>query len=97
MPENPNAKYRRTDVRPSYEGLHWDQRNFVRLQDVTLSFSFKKDIIRKLSISNLKLYVSGKNLLTFTKWEGVDPELGLGILPAIPIMSNYTFGLNLEF
>lgn len=97
MPENPNAKYRRLDIAPSYEGLNYDQRNFIRLQDVTLSYTFKQDIIHRLSINSLRVYASGKNLLTFTKWEGVDPELGLGILPALPIMTNYTFGLNIEF
>jgi len=97
MPENPNAKYRRLDWNPSYEGFHYDQRNFIRLQDVTISYSFRNNLIKKLSISNLKVYLSGKNLLTLTKWEGVDPELGIGISPSLPIMSSYTVGLNLEF
>jgi len=97
MPENPNSKYRRLDWNPSYEGFHYDQRNFIRLQDITLSYSFRNNLIRKLSINNLKIYASGKNLLTLTKWEGLDPELGIGISPAVPLMSSYTLGLNLEF
>jgi hypothetical protein len=48
-------------------------------------------------MNNLKVYISGKNLMTFTNWEGVDPELGTGILPSLPVMSNYSLGLNVEF
>jgi hypothetical protein len=97
MPENPNAKYRRIDIKPSYEGLTYDQRNFIRLQDVSLSYTFNKNLIQKLSINNLKVYVSGQNLLTLTKWEGLDPELGIGIDVGIPMMSSYTVGVNVEF
>lgn len=97
MPENPNGKYRRLDVRPSYEGFNYDQRNFVRLQDVTFSYVFNTSLTEKLSINRLKVYASGKNLFTFTKWDGLDPELGIGILPGLPIMSSYSLGLNVEF
>jgi TonB-linked SusC/RagA family outer membrane protein len=97
MPENPNSKYRRLDMSPSYEGIHYDSRSFVRIQDVTLSYTFDRSLVRKLTINNLKLYASGKNLATFTKWEGVDPELGIGLTPGLPLMSSYTIGLNVEF
>ncbi|MFV0269421.1 MAG: SusC/RagA family TonB-linked outer membrane protein, partial [Draconibacterium sp.] len=97
MPENPNSKYRRVDSAPTYEGINYDQRNFIRLQDVTLSYEFDKKLIERLNINALKVFVSGKNLLTLTKWEGLDPELGIGLTPDYPIMSNYSLGLNIEF
>ena len=97
MPENPDSKYRRLDTRPSYEGFNYDKRNFIRLQDVTLSYSFNKEKIKNIYLNGLKVFVSGKNLLTITKWEGLDPELGIGIMPAYPVMTNYTAGLNIEF
>jgi len=97
MPENPNAKYRRLDWNPSYEGRVYDQRNFIRLQDVTISYTFKKSLINKLSINNLRIFASGKNLFTITKWEGWDPETGRGIDAGYPVMTDLTLGLNVEF
>jgi TonB-linked SusC/RagA family outer membrane protein len=97
MPENPNAKYRRLDIPSQFHPSPYDQRNFVRLQDISLSYKFDRDLMDKIGIGNLKLYVSGKNLLTLTKWEGWDPETGVGIRAGLPVMAGYTFGLNLEF
>lgn len=96
-PENPNAKYRRLDWPPSYEGKVYDSRSFVRLQDVTLSYTPKWEWYKKLSVSNMRVFVSGKNLLTFTKWDGVDPETGIGLDMGDPIMTNYSLGVNIQF
>ena len=96
MPENPNSKYRRLDTPPTHEGFHFDQRNFVRLQDVTLSYQFNKALINKLPIEGLKVFISGKNLLTFTKWEGIDPEVNRPIEVSFPVMSSYSIGLNVD-
>ena len=97
MPENPNAKYRRLDTPSSYQGYHYTQRNFIRLQDVSLSYTFDKSLISKLDMRSLKLYVSAQNLVTITKWKGWDPETGRGFDPGVPLMKNFTFGLNVEF
>lgn len=48
--------------------------SFLRLQNVTLGYTFKKDITK--AIKNLRVYVSAQNLLTFTKYTGYDPEVG---------------------
>jgi hypothetical protein len=101
MPENPTAKYRRLGTFPKslgYEVAPLTQRNFVRLQDVSLSYNFQNNFLRQLKIRSLKLYVSGKNLATWTKWDGWDPETGVGIVEGgSPVMKSYTFGLNVEF
>ena len=58
-----------------YKHGFYQSREFLRLQDLTLSYSFGKDFLNKLKVaSSAKLFVSGKNLLTFTKWDGLDPE-----------------------
>ncbi len=74
------------------------QRNFVRLQDVKLSYSFKSDLINKVGIDQLRVFLSGRNLLTFTDWVGNDPETGLGItLDGRPVIRSYNLGFNLNF
>jgi len=97
MPENPNAKYRRLDLASQYGGDLYTQRSFIRLQDVSLSYRFPKSITNAIKISNLKMFVSAKNLLTITNWNGVDPETGAGFTPDAPVLKSYTMGLNVEF
>lgn len=55
-------------------GIYQD-RSFVRLQDVSLSYNVGKNLLSSLRIDGLQLYVSGKNLYTWTKWQGWDPEM----------------------
>jgi hypothetical protein len=48
--------------------------SFTRIKDVTLSYNFSKGLLERLKIPNLQVYASGRNLATFTKWKGWDPE-----------------------
>ena len=108
MPENPNARYRRLDT-PSQFGAQqsnpngakpYSQRSFVRLQNVSLSYTVPNNVIEKFNISNARIFVSGKNLITWTKWDGWDPETGLGfgaVGGGVPTMKSYSLGLNVEF
>ncbi|MEN8230078.1 MAG: SusC/RagA family TonB-linked outer membrane protein [Bacteroidota bacterium] len=94
MPENPNSEYRRLLLASSYRPTPYMQRNFVRLQDVMLSYTFNN-----IGFFNyIKVFFSGKNLITLTKWQGWDPETGVGMTnTGRPVMRNLTVGLNVEF
>lgn len=48
--------------------------SFTRIKDVTLSYVFPQRILDKLHLGGLTMYVSGRNLHTFTNWIGWDPE-----------------------
>ncbi|MBC9929461.1 TonB-dependent receptor [Chitinophaga qingshengii] len=48
--------------------------SFIRIKDVTLSYTFDKKMLERRKIGNLMMYVSGRNLGTFTRWLGWDPE-----------------------
>jgi hypothetical protein len=51
-----------------------------------------------MGLSNLRVYVSGRNLLTFTKWSGLDPELvDQSAQRNIPMQKELIFGLNFGF
>jgi TonB-dependent starch-binding outer membrane protein SusC len=54
-------------------GIYQD-RSFVRLQDVSLAYNLPKSLLSTLKIDALQVYISGKNLYTWTKWQGWDPE-----------------------
>jgi hypothetical protein len=50
-------------------------RSFVRLQDVTLTYSVPDGFLRRIKgIKAFSVYVNAQNLLTITKWDGWDPE-----------------------
>ena len=49
---------------------------YLRLRNVTLSYNIPHSLLKQLNVSNVKLYVTGQNLLTFTKYNGYDPIVG---------------------
>ena len=96
-PGNPNPTYHAIPITGKY-GDRWIQRNFVRLQDVSISYNLPPDLLKKMKIQTFKVYLSGKNLATWTKWPGWDPETGDPIsIDGRPVMSSFTLGLNVEF
>ena len=76
-PDNPINDYPRLIANTSVYGggiSIYKPRTFVRLQDVSLSYSIPTHLIKPLGINNLEIYYSGHNLLYFSKWPGWDPE-----------------------
>ena len=49
--------------------------SFIRLRNVQLSYTIPQVLTSKIGVSNLRVYASGQNLLTFTKFDGWDPEV----------------------
>ncbi len=100
-PENPGARYRQTGYYSPALGSSYSpyvQRSFIRLQNVTLSYSLPAKWLDKIQIKHLNLYVSGKNLLTLTDWDGWDPETGTGLsYGSYPLLRSYSIGVNFEF
>ena len=66
--------------------------SFIRLKNVQLNYSIP---VQKFGIREAMIYVQGQNLLTFTKYFGVDPEFVLtGYLPPL---KTYSLGFQLTF
>lgn len=73
--------------------------SFLRLKNVMLSYTFPEELLRKTRfIGGLKIYAQAQNLLTFTKFSGLDPE-GVGNMyqAQYPMSRQFTFGLDLMF
>lgn len=49
--------------------------SYVRLKNVSIGYNLPKNFVSKLGIQNLRISVSGQNLLTFTNYSGLDPEV----------------------
>jgi len=97
-PENPDAKYQRPGIKGAsgIAGNQYTSRSFIRLRDLSLSYRFKAEQIN--FINDLRIILSGRNLLTLTKWSGWDPETGEGITRSgRPVMESYSIGIDLTF
>jgi TonB-linked SusC/RagA family outer membrane protein len=80
--------------------------SFLRIQNISLSYTFPKRWISKLFLQNVKVYANLQNVYTFTEYSGYDPEVGSYNQDALmtgidnaryPSPRIYTFGLNLTF
>ncbi len=74
-------------------------RSYLRIKNITISYNLPNTIIRKLGFDNIRIYVSGENLYTFTKFiKGFDPEMSSGRgYWQYPNISRVVGGLNFTF
>lgn len=89
-----------------YVSHYIEDADFVKLDNVTLGYSFKPQAIK--GINRLRLYVSGLNLMTITGYKGLDPEAtsysgdftfapGIEHRDRYPTTRTFTAGLNVTF
>lgn len=88
-PENPTNKYTRLNTVDTPEYSIYESRSFVRLQDLSIAYNIPENITKNLRVGRCKVYLSGRNLVTFTKWSGWDPESENKPMPRI-----FTFGID---
>ena len=83
----------------------WCDRSFLKLKDLSLSYTLPKKVVDYVGISNARVYVAGTDLFTITKWTGLDPETA-GTIASNAGSSRYgangtyktvVFGVNLTF
>lgn len=108
---NKNAKlYLPYHENPVVSTLGIEDGSYLRLNTVSLGYTFAKNLIKKLGLQNARVYGTIYNLLTITGYSGVDPEvnanpnLGGAQYPTTgldwgtyPRARSYTFGVNVEF
>jgi hypothetical protein len=80
--------------------------SYLRIQNISLAYNLPQAWLKKISVSNCKIYVNAQNVYTFTNYSGLDPEIGsynqnarlsnvdMGRYPAPRV---FTFGANITF
>ena len=68
---NPNQNWRSSD-------LYIKDGSYVRLKTAQLGYTIPAQVIRHIGLQNIRVYLAGENLLTFTKYDGFDPEMASG-------------------
>lgn len=100
-PENPTNDLPRPNSNLTYSSLQYYNTlsymngSFVKLRSVSLGYTFPQKWTQKVKIERLKIYVSGKNLLTWSKIKHYDPEMN-GSLNA-PLVRLFIGGVNIDF
>ncbi|SHG43864.1 TonB-linked outer membrane protein, SusC/RagA family [Flavobacterium segetis] len=81
-----------------------DKSDFVRLRNLTLGYSLPTSLLEKSGLSKVRVYITGVNLLTFTNYQGNDPEARYDIGGSIgqefysaPPAKTIALGVNLTF
>lgn len=105
-PQNPdrNAKYPRMEQIPNsgtpntLTSSFWLLKgDYLRVKNIQLGYTLSKKLLNALKIQTLRIYIAAENPLTFSDYpKGWDPEINTGG-SYYPILTNYTFGINVNF
>jgi hypothetical protein len=102
-PENKNAYYPRALVSGSaaisernrkVQTKYLQNRAYLRFKNIQVGYSFPSKLTERLFISNARIYISGENLITFTRLRIFDPETP-GLI--YPLQKSVSTGINLTF
>jgi len=74
---------------------------FFRIKTLQLGYNIPRLVVNKIGFNKIRVYVSGNNLLTFTQYDGFDPEIGGGSYGVdrgiYPQPRFFLFGINASF
>ncbi|MBA4166885.1 MAG: TonB-dependent receptor [Chitinophagaceae bacterium] len=80
--------------------------NFLRVRNVQIGYTFREAMMKNAGIKNVRIYLAGQNIFTFTKYTGYDPEVGSpgqSVLQTgadfgrYPLARMFTVGFNCQF
>jgi TonB-linked SusC/RagA family outer membrane protein len=78
-PTNPTNEYPRANADPrrsnTLSDIQIEDGSYLKVRDITLSYSLRQNILDKLKLSNVKLFLSAKNSFVVTNYSGYDPEV----------------------
>ncbi|MDD3036881.1 TonB-dependent receptor [Bacteroides sp.] len=99
--EDPNARYPRLSFGGNSnnfrESTYWlRDGSYLRLKNLELGYTLPKNWTRSLFLNQMRIYLMGTNLLTFSKFKLWDPEMGSGSGERYPLSRTYTVGLTIN-
>ncbi len=108
--EFPRASWDASGNNTRYSTRFLEDGSYTRLKNLQLGYTFSRQVLERVGFSQLRIYVSGTNLLTFTNFHGMDPEMttsdnargegdrSVGMdWGTYPSAKSYNLGINLTF
>jgi TonB-linked SusC/RagA family outer membrane protein len=86
----PRATYKDANNNFRASSLNVQDGDYLRLKNVTFGITLPENLMKKIGVTKLRIYVSANNLLTFTKYKGNDPEVG----KLFDTQSNNSYGVD---
>lgn len=86
-----------------FSDYYLEDGSYIKLDNVSVGYTFK--LKEESLIDNLRIYLTGQNLLTITKYSGMDPEInttsvwnaGIDYCDFYPTVATVMFGVNISF
>jgi len=91
----PRLKYNGDDVNNAANTFWLYNASWFRLKNAQIGYTLPASLTNKFSVSRIRFYFTGENLLTFTAFPGLDPELGANV--GYPTMRQFALGVNVNF
>ena len=83
--QNPSTIWPRAAINEPDQGLKDNNRpqserwlesgSYLRLRNIEIAYTFTQGSLRRIGFKNARVFVSGQNLITFTKYTGLDPDI----------------------
>jgi TonB-linked SusC/RagA family outer membrane protein len=89
-----------------FSNVYIQNGSFLRISNLQIGYTLNESLLGKLGVSHVRFYISGQNLLTFTKYTGYDPEVGSNAQNVLqtgadfgryPLARMYSIGVNCKF
>ena len=73
--------------------------SYLRIKNITVSYPLPANVLRKMHLQSFRIFLSGDNLYTFTKFSGMDPEVGVKGLFSYnyPVSRVFSLGIDVKF
>jgi len=86
---NHSQIYPRYNYGNTYNYQYWTPRTFLKLKDLTFSYTIPDKAVKTIGMSGIRVYFAGTDLFTISNWTGIDPETG-GTQPSGASSDRYT-------
>ena len=101
-PENPDALYPRPWEGPHpnnslTSSLYLRNASYIRLRSIDFGYTLPSDLVKKIGVRNVRIYLSGANLFVWSKMKMFDPEIENTTGTYYPQQRTLNLGLNLTF
>jgi TonB-linked SusC/RagA family outer membrane protein len=92
-PDNPTNEWARLSSINSSPGTnYWENKSFLRVQNITLGYNFPTNLVEKIKVQNLRMYANVQNLPAFSGW-----QYNWDVETSQPTPVIYTFGIDVSF
>ncbi len=101
-----NTEPRVTNGGHNYLESEWflEDASFIKLRNVQIGYTLPQEVVQKIRFKNIRFYISGTDLITWTKYSGYTPEivsesvLSNGVDRGVfPLARTYNFGISADF